>query len=76
MQLIEWSPALEGRTVSKSETREQFVVDSAGRKTAVVVPIKEYEQLLEDIHDLAVVAERRGERSISLEAMKKRLQRK
>ena len=57
----------------KSEVREKFMVDSAGRKTAVVVPIKQYQQLLEDIHDLAVVAERRSERTISLDAMKKRL---
>ena len=59
--------------MSKTEAHEQFVVDSAGRKTAVVVPIKRYRRMIEDIHDLAVVAERRSERTISLDAMKKRL---
>ena len=59
--------------MSNAKFREKFVVDSTGRKTAVVVPIKQYQQLLEDIHDLAVVAERRSERTISLDAMKKRL---
>jgi len=32
--------------------------------------MKQYEQLLEDLHDLAIVAERRNEPVISLEEMK------
>jgi hypothetical protein len=39
----------------------QYVTDSEGRKTAVILPIEEYDQLLEDLADLAIVAERRGE---------------
>ncbi len=39
----------------------QYVTDSDGRKTAVILPIEEYDELLEDLADLAVVAERRGE---------------
>jgi hypothetical protein len=38
--------------------RTQYQTDAMGRRTAVVLPIAEYEQLLEDLHDLAVVAER------------------
>lgn len=53
--------------------REQYVVDSKGEKTAVILPVKQYERLLEDLHDLAVVAERREEEPISLEEMKRRL---
>lgn len=53
--------------------REQFLVDTRGKKTAVILPIKQYEQLMEDLHDLAVVAERRNEKPISLEEMKRRL---
>ncbi len=53
--------------------REQYVVDNKGKKTAVILPIKQYEQLMEDLHDLAVVAERRDEETISLEEMKGRL---
>jgi hypothetical protein len=52
---------------------KQFVTDSKGRKTAVIVPIQEYEQLREDVHDLAVVAERRNEKTITLGELKKRL---
>jgi len=53
--------------------REQYVVDSEGRKTGVLLSLKQYERLLEDLHDLAVVAERRDEEPISLEELKRRL---
>lgn len=54
-------------------TQEQFVVDTNGRKTGVILSLKRYQELMEDLHDLAVVAERRAERPISLEEMKRRL---
>ena len=41
--------------------RRQHLTDDQGKRTAVVLPIGEYERLLEDLHDLAVVAERREE---------------
>ena len=53
--------------------KEKFVVDSAGNKTGVILPLRRYRKLLEDLHDLAVVAERRTEKPISLEEMKRRL---
>ena len=56
-----------------SMLKEQYVVDNKGKKTAVILSIKQYEQLMEDLHDLALVAERRDEESISFEEMKKRL---
>lgn len=55
------------------EFQEQYVVDGKGQKTGVIVPIEEYEELLEDLHDLAVVAERRGEPTITFEELKERL---
>lgn len=39
----------------------QYLTDESGQKTAVLLPIAEYEQMLEDISDLAAVADRRGE---------------
>jgi PHD/YefM family antitoxin component YafN of YafNO toxin-antitoxin module len=54
-------------------TQEQYVVDSKGRKTGVLLSLRQYEKLLEDLHDLAMVAERRNEESISLEELKRRL---
>lgn len=51
----------------------KFLVNSLGRRTHAVLPLKDYEQLLEDLHDLAVVASRKDEGSISLDELKKRL---
>ena len=53
-------------------TREQFVVDAKGRKKAVLLSCEQYQKLLEDLHDLAVVAERRKEKPISLAELKRR----
>ena len=53
--------------------REHYIVDENGRKTAVVIPVKEYERLLEDLHDLTVVAERRDEPTVGLDELKRRL---
>ena len=52
---------------------EQYVVDNNGSKTAVILPVERYEHLLEDLHDLAVVAERREEKPIDMDEMKRRL---
>ena len=54
--------------------REQYVVDSKGRKTGVPLSLEQYERLLEDLHDLAMVAERRDEKPINLTELKRRLQ--
>ena len=51
----------------------QYITNSSGRKKAVILPISEYQRLLEDLHDLTVVAERREEYTVSLDEMKKRL---
>jgi len=54
--------------------QEQYVVDTKGKKIGVILSLKRYQQLMEDLHDLAVVAERRDEEPISLEEMKRRLE--
>ncbi len=51
----------------------QFVTTGTGERIAVVLPIEEYEDLLEDVHDLAAVAERRDEPRIPFEEIKRRL---
>ena len=52
---------------------EQYVVDAEGRKLAVLLSLEQYEKLMEDLHDLAVVAERRDEQTMSLQDLKQRL---
>ncbi len=39
----------------------QYITDDKGHKTAVILPISEYEELIENLQDLAVLAERRDE---------------
>jgi len=54
-------------------TRNRFIVDEKGNRVSVVLPVGEYQELLEDLHDLAVVAERRHEPAVSHAALKKKL---
>ena len=51
----------------------QYIVDEQGRRTAILLPIEEYEELLGDIHDLSVIAERRDEATVSHDEVKKAL---
>jgi len=47
-----------------SKLKPQYITDKSGKKTAVILPIREYEELVEDIQDLAIIAERREEQLI------------
>ncbi len=51
----------------------QFLTDDRGQKVAVVIPIADYESLMEDVADLAAVAERRDDDRISLKELKEQL---
>jgi len=42
----------------------QYLTDAKGRQKAVLLPIEEYRRLLEDLADLAVVAERVSEGTV------------
>ncbi len=42
----------------------QYLTDERGERTAVLLPISAYEKLLEDLDDLAVIAERREEPAV------------
>ena len=53
----------------------QYVTDDKGKKTAVLLPIEKYEKLLEDLEDLAAIAERRSEPTISHDELIEELKR-
>ena len=59
-----------------ARVKKQYIVDEAGRKTAVVLPIREYEQLLDDLEDLAVIADRKDAPTKSLDTVTERLEKK
>jgi len=54
-------------------TQEQFIVNAKGKKTGVLLSLKQYQRLMEDLHDLAIVAERRKEKPIAFEELKRQL---
>ena len=54
----------------------RYLVDESGRKISVVLAMNEYRQLMEDLQDLALIAERKNEPTESLGEVKKRLQAK
>lgn len=59
-----------------AQAKKQFIVDENGEKTAVLLPIQEYEALMKDIQDLAIIAERRSEPRMPVDAVKERFERK
>ena len=53
--------------------KEKFITDNKGRKKAVIIDIKLYQELLEDLEDLRLLAERRDEATSSLQEVEERL---
>lgn len=53
---------------------QQFIVDTKGKKTGIILSLRRYRRIMEDLHDLAVVAERRAEKPVSLQEMRRRLE--
>ncbi len=53
----------------------QYITNTKGKKTAVVIPLDDYEKLIEDLDDLAVIAERRDEPTIAHDKFKAELKR-
>lgn len=54
-------------TLDKKEEKSvsvQYVSDAEGKTTAVILPLADYQELLEDLEDLAAIAERRDEPTI------------
>ncbi len=45
----------------------QYITDSNGQKLSVILPMSDYLELLEDLEDLATIAERKDEGTIPLE---------
>ena len=45
-------------------TEPEYIIDGYGRRTKVMLSIETYEELLEDLHDLRLAAERHQEESV------------
>lgn len=64
------------RSAKTGSLRGRYVTDQKGKRTGVVISLKRYSRLMEDLHDLAVVAERRNEKPVTADDMMKRLQKR
>lgn len=56
-----------------SEKPIQFLTDNSGERTAVLLSIAHYEELMEDLEDLAAIADRRSEPTIGHDEFVKKL---
>jgi hypothetical protein len=54
-------------------TSPQYITDANGQKLSVILPIEDYLELMEDLEDLAMIAERKDEATFSLEDVIKEL---
>ena len=52
----------------------QYVTDANGERTAVILPLDEYEELLEDLHVIRVAEEAKDEPRIPWEQVKAELE--
>lgn len=56
------------------ESAAEYIVKN-GKRKAVILPIEEYQELLEDLYDLGVIASRRHEPTVPFEDVLRRLKR-
>lgn len=61
------------RSTKTASLRRRYVTNRQGERIGVVLSLKRYSRLMEDLHDLAVVAERREEKPVTADDMRKRL---
>ena len=59
--------------INIKELNTQFITDENGRRKSVVLPITEFQELIGDLEDLAIVAERREESTTDHEDFLKEL---
>jgi PHD/YefM family antitoxin component YafN of YafNO toxin-antitoxin module len=52
---------------------KRYVITEKGQKTGVLLSLKEYRTMIEDLHDLAVIAERKDEPSEPISVVKEKL---
>ena len=52
---------------------KRFLITEKGQKTGVLLSLKEYEAMLEDLHDLAIIAERKDVPAEPLSVVKEKL---
>lgn len=64
------------RSSKTTSLRGGYVSNRQGKRTGIVLSLKRYSRLMEDLHNLAVIAERRDEKPATADEMKKRLRKR
>lgn len=59
-----------------AQKKIRYIYDDKGNKTDVIIPINKYENLLEDLADLKAIEDRKHEKPVSFEEVKKRFYKK
>ncbi|MCH8836657.1 MAG: type II toxin-antitoxin system prevent-host-death family antitoxin [Candidatus Marinimicrobia bacterium] len=59
--------------MDENRVKRQYIVSKSGEKTFVVLSVEDSKRLMEDIQDLAAIAERTNEPRISLEELERNL---
>ncbi len=59
--------------MEETRVKRQYIVNESGKKTFVVLSVEDYRRLMDDIKDLAAIAECRDEPRISLEELERNL---
>jgi predicted nucleic acid-binding protein len=66
--------AVKEKNLMKIQTpKAKYIVDVQGKKTGVILTLQECNKLLEDLHDLSIIAARREEVPITFEEMRRRI---
>ena len=60
---------------TKPPSKHRFLLDEAGNKTDVVIPLEEYEAMLEDADDIRTARARTDEATVPLETVLEELKR-
>ena len=50
-----------------------MIKDAKGKAVGVYLPLAQYDQIMEDLHDISLMAERAGGPTISMKEMERRL---
>jgi hypothetical protein len=61
------------KTAKQDLSLGTYITDARGKRMAVVIPIERYDELMEDLQDLAIIADRKDEPGIPYEEFRKQL---
>lgn len=61
--------------IDVNQFKLRYITDKKGNKTEVILTLKDFEEILEDLEDLAIAAERRDEEAIPHNEVVKELKR-